>query len=459
MASSATQNAQTVDIGATLDDGPWGAMQKGVVALAALSIVADGFDGQLIGFAIPSLINEWGVTKADFAPVVAAGLVGMGIGSAIGGMVADRIGRRPAVIMSVLLFSIATCLIGFSHNLWMVALLRFVAGLGIGGALPASTTMAAEYTPSHSRTFAISVTIVCVPLGGMLAGLFASFILPIFGWRALFWIGGLLTLALSGLLFWKLPESPRFLAHQPTRWNELTALLARMSRPVKAGTVFIDSRESAVRQKAGLSAIFEDRRAHDTIALWVACFACLLAVYSAFSWMPTMLVGEGLSQAAASMGLTAYNLGGVGGALICAVAISRYGSRWPLAIFSAGGALSAFLLAGFDLGGNANLAIFGIGIHGFFVTTVQCIIYSLCANIYPTNIRGTGTAATVVVGRVGAIISAFAGAAIITAGGSHGYFILLGASMLAVFWALWVVRNHITSNKARVSTTTVDATT
>ncbi|NTE92779.1 MFS transporter [Agrobacterium tumefaciens] len=459
MSSSTSQHTKTIDIGAALDDGPWGSMQKGVVALAALSIVADGFDGQLIGFAIPSLINEWGITKADFAPAVAAGLIGMGIGSAIGGIVADRIGRRPAVIMSVVLFSIATCLIGFSHNLWMVALLRFVAGLGIGGALPASTTMAAEYTPAHSRTFAISVTIICVPLGGMLAGVFASFILPAFGWRALFWIGGLLTLALSGLLFWKLPESPRFLAHQPTRWNELAALLARMSRPVKSGTVFIDSRESAVWQKACLSAISEDLRAHDTLALWVACFACLLAVYTAFSWMPTMLVSEGLSQAAANMGLTAYNLGGVGGAILCAVAISRYGSRWPLAIFSAGGALSAFLLASFNLSENVNLAILGIGIHGFFVTTVQCIIYSLCANIYPTNIRGTGTAATVVVGRLGAIISAFAGAAIITAGRSHGYFMLLGASMLVIFWALWVVRNHIRSNQSRVSATTADATT
>ncbi|AYM82113.1 Major facilitator superfamily MFS_1 [Agrobacterium tumefaciens str. Kerr 14] len=459
ISSSTSQHTKTIDIGAALDDGPWGSMQKGVVALAALSIVADGFDGQLIGFAIPSLINEWGITKADFAPAVAAGLIGMGIGSAIGGIVADRIGRRPAVIMSVVLFSIATCLIGFSHNLWMVALLRFVAGLGIGGALPASTTMAAEYTPAHSRTFAISVTIICVPLGGMLAGVFASFILPAFGWRALFWIGGLLTLALSGLLFWKLPESPRFLAHQPTRWNELAALLARMSRPVKSGTVFIDSRESAVWQKACLSAISEDLRAHDTLALWVACFACLLAVYTAFSWMPTMLVSEGLSQAAANMGLTAYNLGGVGGAILCAVAISRYGSRWPLAIFSAGGALSAFLLASFNLSENVNLAILGIGIHGFFVTTVQCIIYSLCANIYPTNIRGTGTAATVVVGRLGAIISAFAGAAIITAGRSHGYFMLLGASMLVIFWALWVVRNHIRSNQSRVSATTADATT
>src|SRR3954469_2676876 len=106
---------QTVDIGQILDDGPWTTMQKLVVILAALSIVADGFDGQLIGFAIPLIIKEWGVSRGDFAPVVASGLIGMGIGSACAGLFADRFGRRLAVIGSIALFSLATCAIGFSH--------------------------------------------------------------------------------------------------------------------------------------------------------------------------------------------------------------------------------------------------------------------------------------------------------------------------------------------------------
>lgn len=217
MIASGAPGQRTVDIGRILDDGPWTTMQKVVVVLAALSIVADGFDGQLIGFAIPLIIKEWGVTRADFAPVVASGLIGMGIGSACAGLFADRFGRRLAVIGSVLVFSLATCAIGFSQNLWTIAALRFVAGLGIGGALPTSTTMTAEYTPARSRTMAITATIVCVPLGGMLAGVFAGFILPAFGWRALFWFGGMLPLVLALVLFLRLPESPRFLAHHHAR--------------------------------------------------------------------------------------------------------------------------------------------------------------------------------------------------------------------------------------------------
>src|SRR3954463_6704506 len=277
----------------------------------------------------------------------------------------------------------------------------------------------------------------------MLAGVFASFVLPAFGWRGLFWVGGAIPLALALVLFMRLPESPRFLAHHHTRWPELIGLLGRMSRPVPAGTTFIDSREEDVPEDAGVRALLEQGRARDTIALWLATFACLLAVYSAFSWLPTMLANEGLSATVAGAGLTAYNLGGVCGALLCAAAITRFGSRWPLALFSAGGALSAFLLIGVNPTQSTDLLIFGLGVHGLFVTTVQCIMYSLCAHVYPTNIRATGTAATLAIGRLGAILSAFAGAAVITAGGASAYFTMLGVAMVCVLVGLWMVRHQI----------------
>src|SRR3954471_4686048 len=135
--------ARTYDIGTILDDGPWARYQIYMVFLAALSIILDGFDGQLIGFAIPAIMLEWGVSRGDFAPVVAAGLVGMAAGSMCAGYIGDRFGRRIALIGSVLLFGVATCAIGLSSNLLAIGLLRFVAGLGIGGTLPSATTLAA----------------------------------------------------------------------------------------------------------------------------------------------------------------------------------------------------------------------------------------------------------------------------------------------------------------------------
>ena len=292
-----------LDIGYTLDHGPFTGMQKFVVFLAAMAIVLDGFDGQLIGFAIPLIIKEWGITKAAFAPAVAAGLVGMATGMAIAGIVADRIGRRLVLASSVLLFGLATVAIGFSPDVMTIVALRFVAGLGIGGALPSSSTMTAEYSPARARTLAVTITIVCFPLGGMLAGLFAGVVLPLYGWRGLFWIGGAIPALFSLLMFAALPESPRFLARRRERWGELVKLLARMQRPTPAGTEFSDASETAVaaqQRTAGFGALFEATYRRDTIGLCLAFFMVVLSLYSAFSWLPTMLTNEGLPVTLAS---------------------------------------------------------------------------------------------------------------------------------------------------------------
>jgi len=431
-----------VDVGESIDSGPWTWFQKLGVLLAALSIVLDGFDGQLIGFAIPVIIQEWDVTRENFAPVVAAGLIGMGFGSALAGYVCDRFGRRIAIIGSVLLFGLATSCIGFAENLASIALFRFLAGLGIGGALPSASTIAAELTPAKRRTLAISATIVCVPLGGMLAGVYAGYILPTLGWRTLFWLGGLFPAMLSIVLIALLPESPRFLVRRQERWDELRSLLARMSRPVEGRAVFSDAAEQKLEHRAGVRALFQGDRVRDTLALWAAFFLSLFAVYTAFSWLPAMLASEGANIAIAAGGLTAYNLGGVFGALICAVAITRFGSRWPIVLCCAGGALSAFVLEGASIA-NTTLVILGLGLHGLFVNAAQTTMFALSAHVYPTNVRATGTASAMAFGRLGAILSAFAGAAIISAGGAQAYFGMLGVAMSGVMIALMLVRNHI----------------
>ncbi|BAL24998.1 MFS transporter [Azoarcus sp. KH32C] len=443
----ASTKAGAVDIGGVLDHGPFTAMQKIVVMLSAFAIIMDGFDGQLIGFAIPMIIKEWGITRTAFAPAVAAGLVGMAIGSACAGLVADRIGRRLVLATSVFLFGAATCAIGFAPDVTTIAVLRLIAGLGIGGALPSASTMTAEFTPAHRRTLAVTATIVCYPLGGMLAGLFASSILPVLGWRGLFWIGGALPIAYSLLLLAKLPESPRYLARKAERWAELRTLLARMARPTNADTAFADATEQAAEQRAGFGSLFEPARVRDTLAIWGGFFMVMLATYSAFSWLPTMLAAEGLPVTLASSGLTAYNLGGVVGALGCALAIGRFGSRVALIVCCIGAATSAFLLKGVNIADNTNMLMIGLGIHGMFVNAVQAPMYALCAYVYPTLVRATGTASALSFGRLGAILSSFAGAAVITSGGASAYLSMLGFAMLFALVALGLVKRHIPGKK------------
>ncbi|HKM63193.1 MAG TPA: MFS transporter, partial [Acidisphaera sp.] len=189
---SAIVDARTYDIGSILDEGRWTPSQIFGVCLAALSIILDGFDGQLIGFAIPSLIKDWHVSRGDFAPVVAAGLIGMACGSLLAGYIGDRFGRRRALFVSIVLFGAATCAIGLAPNLLIIGALRFLAGLGIGGTLPSATTLAAEFTPRRRRAVTVTATIVSFPLGGVAAGLYAGQILPTMGWRGLFLTGGVI---------------------------------------------------------------------------------------------------------------------------------------------------------------------------------------------------------------------------------------------------------------------------
>jgi AAHS family 4-hydroxybenzoate transporter-like MFS transporter len=437
----------SIDVSETIDRGPWSALQKFVVLLCAASVVLDGFDGQLIGYATPVLIKEWGVTRDAFAPVVAAGLTGMIVGSATAGALADRLGRRVVILGSVLVFSVATMAIGLSNGLAMLAALRFVAGLGIGGALPSATTLAAEYTPLRRRTMAVTATIVCVPLGGMLAGLVASRVLPGLGWRPLFIIGGALPLVLALLLFLELPESVRFLARRPQRWPELAGLFRRMSIAAPSDARFTDFAEQGLAKEGqeksqGFRTLFARDRARDTLALWAAFFLCLFAVYTAFSWLPTALSAEGLSVAAAGSGLTAYNLGGVIGAIACAQAIARFGSRWPMILCCAGGALSAFALMGTNAA-DTDLLILGLGVHGLFVNAAQSTMFAVAAHAYPTGIRATGTASAVAFGRTGALTAALVGAGVITASGLPAYLMMLGIAMAGTLVALAAIRNHI----------------
>lgn len=430
------------DVTQAIDDGQFTLLQKLTYVLAALAIIVDGFDGQMIGYAIPLIMKEWGVTRAAFSMAVASGLAGMAIGSLSAGVLADKLGRKPVLIASIFLFGVSTMLIGQANDVPTIALIRFFAGLGIGAALPAATTLTAEYIPLRFRTMAVTTAIVCYPAGGMLAGLAAAQILPFQGWRGFFFFGGAMAIVYATFLIFTLRESPKYLARQSSRWEELRALMSRMAHDVAHVREFTDGIvESAKR--GNIAELFRHGRAFDTSWMWLAFFMIQLSIYTAYSWLPTMLTTEGLSPALAGMGLTAYNFGGIFGAVLCAAAINRYGSRWPMIIWAAMSAVTAMSLKAVHITETPDTFLWGLGLHGLFVTALQCSMFALCAHIYPTTIRTTGAASAMAFGRIGAFISAFAGAAMITAGGASAYLNLLGGSMLITMLGLAMVRGHI----------------
>src|SRR5437764_1117928 len=225
---------KTVDVGAILDDGHFGGYQKLLVFATAMTIILDGFDNQVMGGAIPVLMREWHKTRPEFAWVLTAGMIGMMVGGAIGGIVGDKFGRRNALLGSVIAFGVLTIAVSFANSIPMLILLRFLAGLGLGGAMPSATAIAAEYVPRRKRPVAVTLTVICVPLGGAFAGWIGGYILPRYQRRVLFGVGGALPLVLAALLFKVLPESPRYLASLQARWGELRTLLGKLGHTVDA---------------------------------------------------------------------------------------------------------------------------------------------------------------------------------------------------------------------------------
>jgi AAHS family 4-hydroxybenzoate transporter-like MFS transporter len=433
-----------VDVAALLDGGAWTSYQKRLTALAALAVIFDGFDIQILGFAIPSLIQEWDVARSDFGPVLALGLAGMAAGSPLAGYCGDRLGRRTALIACIVTFGLATMATAFVQGITGIAVLRFVTGMGAGGALPNASALAAEFAPLRRRPAAVKLTIVCVPLGGMLGGLVAAQVLPALGWRALFLIGGAAPLVLAIVLYAALPESPRFLVRRPAGWPQLGRLLARMGHVLPEGTSYVDTAEpKAGGRGASLTTLFQPGLARDTVGLWVAFFFCMGSIYLVFGWLPAMLTAQGLDVATASAGLAVYNLGGVVGVLMWTALISVLGSRRPMlsgALACAASAL-ALLLVPLQAGGNTARLIAGLAVNGLLANAIQTSMYALAAHVYPTQVRSTGVAYSAAVGRVGALLTSFFGAAIIQAGAS-AYWFALAITMVFAFGGLAWVRSH-----------------
>ncbi len=313
--------------------------------------------------------------------------------------------------------------------------------------MPNAAALASEFVPTRQRAFAVTMAIVCVPVGGILAAAIAEPVLPVLGWRMLFVIGGVAPLILAGVLLVALSESPRYMARHANRRPGLEAFLRRLGHDTPTDAVFVDASERSVA-RVSIRALFAPEFRRDTLALWVAFFANLLAVCCCFNWVPAMLAGAGFG-ATASRGLLAFNLGGVIGAFGGASVVTRFGSRPTLLAMSAGAVAAALVTATMPIAASAPVAAIGmLALIGCLLNTVQIMMYSLAVQVYPTNVRATGLGWTLAVGRSGGVLSTYAGEWALATGGSSAFFGLIAASMAAVYGALAMVRRHIPRERA-----------
>ncbi|MDH7794235.1 MULTISPECIES: MFS transporter [unclassified Beijerinckia] len=398
---------ETADLDEVIDSAPFGAFQISVVALCAIVAMIDGFDTQVIGMVAPAIAAEWNVYPTLFGPVFSSGLFGGMIGALMMGQAGDRWGRKPVLIAAILLFSLgslATCL---TQNVTELMIVRLITGLGLGGALPIIISIASEFSPKRHRTNIVAFMFCGFPLGSAIGGIISAKIIPLLGWKSLFWGGGLFPLLLLPFFLFFVPESARFLALRGKR-DAVRRIFERMG---SALTWSGATQSGAQEQSASVFTLFRQGRAWMTALMWATLFLSLLLTVFLASWLPLLAREAGLGMEAAVLAITSLNVGGIIGGFVIGRLCDRTASAKPIAAAYVLGAVAISLIG---MIGHSNLGLLVITfLAGLFTVGAQMCAIALSSHLYETSIRSTGVGWAFGIGRVGAVVGPIAGGILI----------------------------------------------
>lgn len=383
------------------------------VAVCCLLAVFEGFDLQSAGVAAPRLAPDLGLSPDALGWFFSVSTFGLMLGAAVGGRLSDRLGRKTTLLFSVAIFGLLSIATGLANDLNSLLLARFLTGVGLGGALPNLIAIVAESVEPRLRGRAVGFLYAGLPCGGAVASLVSLAGADPSDWRVIFYVGGvgpLLALALAMPLLPN-PGTP--------------------PSPLEAA--------SAVRKSGFVEAAFGEGRGLTTLLLWIAFFLALLVMYLLLSWLPSLLIGKGLSRQDAGLVQMAFNLAGAVGSVATGWLMDQPKRRSAtlIAVFGA----SAVALAAAAVV-PASLTIFLVvgAAVGATISGVQSSVYGMAPSFYPTRLRGTGVGAAVVMGRLGSAAGPLLAASLIGAGRPPGQVLLALLPILAAggFACLWL---------------------
>lgn len=407
--------ANVIDVQQFINQHRFSGKQILTLVLCFLIVAVDGFDTAAIGFIAPAIHDEWGFTPAQLAPVFGAGMFGLMIGSLAFGPIADRLGRKTTLMISVAFFGTASLVSTWSTSLEMLTLLRFLTGLGLGGAMPNAITLSSEYSPDKHRSVLVTTMFCGFTLGSALGGILAAYLVAHLGWRSVLFVGGVVPLALLPLLAWKLPESVRYMVTRGYAADRITRILKQIAPEAKLDGVSYSAGEkpppgSPVRQ------LFAPQLRRGTLVLWVMFFMSMLIIYLLSSWLPTLIKNTGRSLQDAALVTAMFQVGGTVGAITLGRLMDSFNPRRVLSIAYIIGAVFIALIGHSAF--STFLLVGAVAIAGFCASGGQVGANALAAGFYPTSSRATGVAWALGMGRIGSIFGSMAGGWMLTVGGT-----------------------------------------
>lgn len=403
------ENTQ-LDINTVVDKAKFTAFHWNVLIWCLLIIIFDGYDLVIYGVALPLLMQEWSLSAVQAGLLASTALFGMMFGAMSFGTLSDKIGRKKTIMICVAIFSGFTFLGAFASSPVEFGVLRFLAGLGIGGVMPNVVALMTEYAPKRIRSTLVALMFSGYAIGGMASALLGAWLVTDYGWKIMFYIAIIPFLALP--IIWKcLPESLMFLTKKGET-KQVTEIVQKIAPElhITTSTQFAVA-EVTTADQAPLRALFQQGRSASTFMFWIAFFMCLLMVYALGSWLPKLMIQAGYSLGASMIFLFALNIGGMVGAIGGGVLADKFHLKPVLSIMFAVGAV-ALIMLGFN---SPQIVLYTlIAIAGAATIGSQILLYTFVAQFYPAAVRSTGMGWASGIGRIGAIVGPVLTGALLT---------------------------------------------
>jgi MFS transporter, AAHS family, 4-hydroxybenzoate transporter len=399
--------AKAIDIERVFDDQKIGSFHIMLLLISFLVMMTDGFDLGAAAYAGPGILKEWNLNGRELGALFSSSLAAGFIGPPLFGFLSDRFGRKRVIVCGAYVFGIFTLAAALTSSLGQLIVVRILAGVALGGTLPIVVTLNNEFAPARVRATLVVLTFMGVTFGGGLPGFIAAKLVGEYGWRILFWIGGIAPLVIATILALALPESIKFLALRPCRRSELVVLLKRLRSDlvIEPDTQFVISGEEN-RSRFSMAALFEGRLAVLTPLFWISNCLAVMSLYFMNQWMPTVLSTSGVPVGQAAIATMLFQFGGTLAGLMSMRFLDKRGFI-PVPILFA---CAIPIVACIGIPNHSPYVLLAlVAAAGFCILGVQFGNIATEGNIYPTYIRAWGVGSNFAVGRIGGALGPLLG--------------------------------------------------